>query len=460
MQKSSISTELGRDMTYNLPRSKASHVQRKEHLMKMSNGAQSGIAGGSKIDFNIPAGNLLMVPREHYFSCRVKLTNASHLLGGSVHRLINRIRILTGDGVPLEDINSANVLNELIRIVHMPDSYETAVLAHENVYDSYATDVRVADHIRKSDDLDFSHNYFDNSAAVGTQPNAGTGGPPPVPNKRFVGTKKTDFELNGRDWTGNDGKLLVFQLHASGLLMHEKFLPLKYLKGLQIEIYLEQASTALTTGTSYTINSPRLYYSAITPSENVDASLNKAYNNGQLNLYFDTWHNRQSTRNSSDFSFDITKSVLRAKNVYVVKRQNSIIASGADSFAFDALNFGGSDGTADTYYQFIYNNIRLPVDRVSSVERAFVELLKASGQFGDTSRDVIKFKEYISNKFVVGVDMETLPQSDKFSGVSTRDSKPIQFDLKLSTPTNTRLDAFLHYTAVVNLSKDGVKVYE
>jgi hypothetical protein len=57
-----------------------------------------------------PSSNKVLAGSETYFSFNVA-SAGSATLGGSVHRLIERVRILSDSGVVLEELNAFNVLN-------------------------------------------------------------------------------------------------------------------------------------------------------------------------------------------------------------------------------------------------------------------------------------------------------------------------------------------------------------
>jgi hypothetical protein len=253
---------------------------------------------------------------------------------------------------------------------------------------------------------------------------------------------------------------------ASGLLNYNKALPLKYLNGLKIELHWETAGVALATGTEYVINEPRFYFTAVQPSAQVIAELSKLYQKGELNLYFDTWKNRSYVTGSgaTDIAFDLSASVLNAKNVFVVMRNNAVLTSGSDSFVFISRDFGTTDGADASHYVFKWNDINIPNEPVQSKERAYNELLKATGTYGNVLFNPVKYKDYISTKFVIGEDLERMTGVDAFSGLSLQDGKNIRFEIKFAsndTPSALvyRFDSFVLCTTVVNMSaNNGVRI--
>lgn len=448
--------ELARQYSYALPEAKDLQIVRREHLSKAPDGASSSIAPSQTISFTIPESPALLVPRETYFTMRVKTDSATDYFSGGIQRLINRVRISSLDGTVLEDVSDYNVLYEgIIRNLFMSDDYELDALAVSGVYDSYASDKVVADSIRLSDDTDFSHRYKDNSTALQSATDDSAA--------HLVGTIPTDYSNAGvlaRMNTGN-GKLFAFSLDGSGIFGADQFLPLRYMKGLRIELYLESASIAMTSGTNYTINAPKMYYTQCHPSEQVQATLNKMFQRGELALAYDTWSSRNATISSSNsVSLDINKAVLRANAVFAVKRLTSILASGYDSFKFNCNNLGTTDGTDASKIQFEWNSIKFPTDPIESRERAYIEARKAVGQWGSVQSDLCKYKDYVADKFVVACGLMALPEDDAMSGADLKGGKSVLFSMDLSSTETSRIDTFLWYKSVLMMSPNGLQILE
>jgi len=98
------------ELMYHLPSSKKSQISRREHVSKSADGSQTANPSQTII-FTIPlSSNKVLAGSKTYFSFKVASAGAA-TLGGSVHRLIERVRILSDSGVVLEELNAFNVLN-------------------------------------------------------------------------------------------------------------------------------------------------------------------------------------------------------------------------------------------------------------------------------------------------------------------------------------------------------------
>lgn len=452
--------DLASPYSYVLPSARDLQISRRESLQRNPDGSSSSISEGSQISFTIPASKQLLVGQSVYLSMRVKTSDPTHYFSGAAHRLIQRVRITNLDGVLLEDLDNYSTLHEgVLRTLFMSDDYENDMLAVSGVYPSYADAETVADYIRFKNDTDFSHHI----EAVSSGPVITSVADGSVDTaKALVGTKVSDFKARDIKSTmaAGNGKLFILQLSGSGILGNELFYPLEYFRGIRLEITLAPASIALDVGTSYLVNQPKLYYVAVSPSERINASLSKAHQAGELTFMYDTFSSSSGTLTAQDTcAIDLSKAVLRANNVMVVKRQNSILTSGTNSFVFDCTSFGGSDGEASSQYYFEHNSIRMPVEPVASLERAYIETMSSIGQFGVLQSDLCKFKDYINGKFVISCNLKNLPEADEMSGVSLKAGKTVTFNLKLSAPDTSRLDLFVWYKSAITASPQrGVEV--
>ena len=444
---------------YRLPRSKRHVVVKREHLVKQATGGTT-YAPSQTITFDIPASERGFVGQQHYFSMKVKLDNATDKIGGSVKNLIRSIKISNINGEVLEQYDSVGLIEKVIRIAHLSKTYQNNMLAPEGVFDSYAIDTKVGDYLRLAAVNVTQMITFAND---GTTPTLETDANATdlTGHRRSSVYKVSDFQtvMDGLDWTADHGKLLVFQLHSSGILMNKKHLPLAYLGGLRIELILETGAIALVTGTNYTVNFPRLHYVLADYSDKVKAALSEAHRAGKLHIYYDTWDNRVVSSTASTLNVELNKPVLMLKNIFTTFRLTANQAATYDSFLLDgATTF--ADAKAPKY-MYIHNDIRYPSNQVDSRQVAYMEFLKNTGQLGDVDQEVVSFKDYINDQFVICQDFEMVPDADAFTASSTKGNKGIVFEYSKNDALAHRIDFLSLYTRVVTLLADGtVRVEE
>lgn len=513
--KTMANITLPSQMEYPTPSSRRAMITRRENVFKNCDGTSSGITPQSLITFTIPPTNNLMVPQETYFTMRVQTLDAGARddIQGNVQRLIQRLRILNTNGEILEDISNFNVLNEMLQKVYFNDDHLYDYLQPEGVYQKYGGTITGA-----SSELGYAYDDYvgidipfnqagcsltdgvltpgvgvfntglvslgDTVSVRGTAINQGGTGTViavaagtitlsnlaaaqniAAANMRkitLIKQKSTYFQDGVKaQMAAGSGKLFSFQLRGSGILMMDKYLPLLHIGGLRIELTLESQTVGLVGGNdSYKINDPKIYYTLLTPSDQLAATLSKAARSGDLHFTYRTFNDRPYTiTNGSDVNVEMTRPVFRLNNIFVVKRLVANVSSAVnDSFVFDNSNLFGNDGTADSYYQFIHNSIYYPVERVQSFERSYTELCKAIGHFGDLN-NAVPFRKYKSpfadTRFVIAQSFETMHEADMFSGSSTKNNKSIIFNAKLSAADSSRYDFFIYYSRDINIQKTG-----
>jgi hypothetical protein len=503
MNKTEYDLALPDKLLYPAPMSKRAMITRRENVFKNSDGANANIGPNSLITFTIPPTNNLLVPSETYFTWRVKTGDAGSDIRGNTQRLIRRLRIMNTNGEILEDISEFNTLNELVQMAHFNDDHLYDYLQPEGMYKAYQTtggfgyeeddvvvrnctgtafaytdagrgivgvasqftkDLRVGDIITLgdadagetasavvetiTDDLNITVSPAIGGNRTGTYMRV----------YRQKGTYKEDA-VKARLFAG-DGKLFSFQLRASGIMNLNKYIPLQHIGGLRLEITLENQATAIVgTTDSYLVNDPRIYYTLLTPSDQLASALSQASRSGKMNISYGTFDNRQYTVNSTDTSVELTKPLFRVNTIFAVKRLSAIVSNlTSNSFVFNSNNLYGTDGTVDTYYQFTHNSIYYPVDRVSSFERSYTEAVKGIGAIGD-KEFAVPFRKYKSpfadSRFFIAQSFETMYECDANSGSSTKNNKSIIFQCKLSAAESTRWDFFTHFTRNMNIESTG-----
>lgn len=434
---------------YVIPPTRKHLIVRREHLVKQATGGVT-YNGGQTITFDIPASDRGFIANEHYFSMRVKTADVNNLIGGSVKNLIKSVKIMNINGEVLEEYDQVGVIEKIIRLAHMDQDYQFDVLAVEGVYNSYDEKIIVAtelygeakgaSRLGTKDAYDgigkFAGDYKNDLVAKKTS------------DYTSVGTRANMFEGNGA--------LFCFQLQSSGLLMSRKHIPLQYIGGLRIEMVLESSTVALSKGNAYTVNFPRLHYVLADYSSKVKKALSEAHRAGKLHMYYDTWNVRSLTgKNETSINVEINKPVLMLKNIFTVMRKSTNLTT-PDNDSFEFYSPFPTDNAETTKYQFIHNDIRYPSQQVNTVQQSYVEYLKATKQLGAVDRDVIPFRDYVAGKeFLICNDFEMYPESDSFTGSSTKSNKGVVFEFERADNTDIRVDFCSHYTRVASLLSDG-----
>jgi len=110
------------ELMYELPSSKKSQISRREHVSKSTDASQTTNPSETIIFTTPPSSNKVLAGSETHFSFNVSSVGSA-TLGKSVHRLIERVRILSDSRVVLEELNAFNVLNRSLHITYMSDDY-------------------------------------------------------------------------------------------------------------------------------------------------------------------------------------------------------------------------------------------------------------------------------------------------------------------------------------------------
>lgn len=515
--KTMVNVSLPSEMIYAAPTSRRAMISRRENVFKNCDGTSSGITPNSVITFTIPPTNTLIVPQETYFTLRVRTlpdATPTSALQGNVQRILQRVRIMNTNGEILEDITNYNLLNEIIQDAHFNEDHQYDYLQPEGVYQKYGGTITAAtlENGYSYDDFVRIEIPFDAAAATLTAgvltPGVGVFNTGLVSLGDIVSVRGTAITHGGvgtvvdvaagtitlsniaaaqnmvaanfrsivllkpkstyfqdqvqlRMNTGS-GKLFSFQLRGSGIMMMDKYLPMQHIGGLRIEFTLENQATALVGpgAPNYVVNDPRIYYTLLTPSDQLAATLSKAARSGKMNFTYNTFDNRQYTIDSPSIAVELTKPLFRVNNVFMVKRASGIVSSVADnSFVINSTGLYGTDGTDATYYQFTFNSIYFPVDRVNSFERSYKEMVKSVGQLGDIHY-AVPFRKYKSpfndSKFVIGQSFELMHEADAFSGSSTKNNKSIIFNMERTGGViATRYDFFTYYLRNISLLAGG-----
>jgi hypothetical protein len=431
----------GTAIDYVIPPTRKHLIVRREHLVKQATGGVE-YTPGQTITFDIPASDRGFIANEHYFTVRV-LTTGTNKIGGSVKNLLKSVKIMNINGEVLEEYDQVGVIEKIIRLAHMDQDYQYDVLAVEGVYKSY------------TDQDTTGNNLYVGATATEVKVNndGNAFGANSVTTKKDSEYKTDGIQAN---MVAGNGALFCFQLQSSGLLMSRKHIPLQYVGGLRIEFVLESANIALSQGNAYTVKFPRLHYVLADYSSKVKKALSEAHRSGKLHMYYDTWNVRSLTgREETDINVEINKPVLMLKNIFAVMRTTaSLTEENKDSFVFYSPFPTNNDET--TKYQFIHNDIRYPSQQVNTVKQAYMEYLKATKQLGSVDRDVIPFRDYVAGReFLICNDFEMYPESDSFTGSSTKSNKGVVFEFSRAGDTNIRVDFCSHYTRVASLLSDG-----
>ena len=435
------------ELAYKMASSKRGQIVARHNLSKNADGTASGIGEGQIIEFSIPSSsNGVLASNETYFSMNLAAVSGEIRLGrGGVAGLISRVEILTDQGVLLETLQQYGALHRVVNLTHFSDQYirdhasgvEGVLPVEQHLYASLATDSKTdaaafnrvgIDWEAKSEESKFPANAADTFGPV-TRVRRATEG------KHYDGQFLID----------TTPREFYFQLLGSGVFNSSTFFPL-FAAGLRVRFILQTAAVALQTGTSYNVSVPKIYYTRLTMSDQLAASMQEALRNKKIYFAYNTFAHRSQNlpANTGALSVELTQPFTRTKGVFAVKRLVSELASGSDSFKFSPANF--------VNYQFKHDDTFIPNEQVGSVKRAYIELKKANGQLGAHLANFLPYSIYESSEggaFVVGCNLENL-HSDPMSGVSTTGSKTITLNVQLDgSGAAQQMDIWTYYVRVM-----------
>jgi len=419
------------ELMYQLPSSKKSQISRREHVSKSADGSQTANPSQTIIFTIPPSSNKVLAGSETYFSFNVASVGAA-TLGGSVHRLIERVRILSDSGVVLEELNAFNVLNRSLQITHMADDYlnEVEVVSGFNPR-------QFALYNNVQDQLSIATATVSVAQSVTSVRPASYGASQPA--SRYEAEKTL---VGGIDF--------YFRLEGSGLLNQEKFLPL-FAMGLRIELTLESAAIGLRTGTEYVVSNPKIYYTVLTMSDQLAATMSEALRKGPLHLPYSTFSHKSETRDSASYNIALTQPYFRLKKLFSTVRLTSALSANNDSFNYISTDLYSSGKGV----QYRYNDQYYPIDKIDNAKRSYYESRIALNQFGSVELATLPYIEFVNGgRHVLCANFETL-MSDPQSGSSTKNSRSIDMSLEFSSSASRRIDVFSQYVRILRIRGDS-----
>ena len=329
-----------------------------------------------------------------YMTLHLATVNNTFSLQGSIRRILERVRILNGQGVVLEDITDANILCELI-------------------------------------DQSVPKPWLDSCG--------GTAGYHPS----YDATYRTALAA---------GRTFAVPLNFSGFLSTDRLLPMQAIGVIRVEITLASAATALfrvaggAGAAGYTVSNTQLHLVVVQMGDDIARAVSELSRRGQLKIpYFSYASNNFQLANGNN-SLDIRKGASDLRSLFAVQRVTANISDQTtDSFASVTI-------TTLTDVQLRFGSQSYPERPMAEPVRMYLELRKAWNQLGNVYHPAVPFTEYLISKGSVGIDLESDP-STSLTGVSTRAGNYLQLSLTTTT-ANTTLTTFVLYTKILSIG-DG-----
>jgi hypothetical protein len=221
--------------------------------------------------------------------------------------------------------------------------------------------------------------------------------------------------------------------------------------GLRIELTLESAAIGLRTGTEYVVSNPKIYYTVLTMSDQLAATMSEALRKGPLHLPYSTFSHKSETRDSASYNIALTQPYFRLKNLFSTVRLTSALSANNDSFNYISTDLYSSGKGV----QYRYNDQYYPIDKIDNAKRSYYESRIALNQFGSVDLATMPYIEFVNGgRHVLCANFETL-MSDPQSGSSTKNSRSIDMSLEFSSSASRRIDVFSQYVRILRIRGDS-----
>jgi hypothetical protein len=279
---------------------------------------------------------------------------------------------------------------------------------------------------------------------------------------------------------------IVFNMRAlSGLLQLEKYLPLMFMKNLEIEFELEDPNLCMVSGCSgaamvqsYTIADPRYVASLVQPSEALRKHFLDMYNGPGIPLHFIGFqHNQKSLSAASVQNVNIPCRVRSARSIITARYYpNSDEVNATYTPNYKSISNAVKCGT--TYYEFRIGSQRYPEYGRSNVagltsgenmalSRQALGIHDGIEAGASLSRDDYFARQNIGDVDSAGVDVTgdsraflVAVRCDKYSDYSGIDIQ--NNDLNLEFDCNNATALYLHswiaHDKLLKVSSDGTVV--
>lgn len=405
------------------------------------------LGGGRGIAFKLTGTNFLDLPTA---TIHMNVTHAEDaaakqtaLLRDGVASLFERMVIKVG-GQVVEDINDYDQLSQILTLSSMPRNY----------YDiQYATEAGVwqfSDYKAQSAKNQHERLYKNNS--------------------RYT------FSLN--------------LAMVSGFFKIQKFLPLFALgsAGVEVELYLNTYDRAMyqlkhtddannetnellgiTGATAGAVGTKKVTIDNIKlaiDSVKIDAQYTEALrqmiqSDVGLTLHFDSYASTQNTlAQATNHDLSISQGVSHMKSLYAV-----VLANSFTDLEYDHWRTDTSDSKNFKQYKLRVGGKVYPNEAIDNFSEAYGMLQKAFHQQAMVgSGGVLDYKRFMTNKFIIAMDFETVIGSNHVSPVDTKlMGGQINLQLQLDTnkmPADKRLLSFVHHDRFIVMSNGSVALLE
>jgi hypothetical protein len=309
-----------------------------------------------------------------------------------------------------------------------------------------------------------------------------------------------------RDWYKYvgiyDNKAVMFK-PLSGLINQDKYLPLRYMGGLTLEFELVSDPTECLISDPYTFAAVTaagivLPEAAVTVLQVTDISTNWFITDVQIKcdviqldnnlndeyvkyllsgkalaINYNTYVSQFQTVSGQQNSINVTRSLSRLKSIFVshlgpLEQPASIVCKYPNTF-FHPMHAATTTTGYDEYtasneleWQIQIGSRLFPEYSCRSVSESYYQLLKCVGTLDSAYMDIdISAQNYRNLKFVIGLDLEKVLQAG-FTGINTKAGDLLTVKTKsLATTDNaTMMHIILHADMILNISDNGVSVYD
>jgi hypothetical protein len=456
---------------YALDISNASNIRQRQFVTSIADKTfyQVGSAGGVVATINIPASGYIN-GRESYLRFQLQqqlvdgtASNGLSTLSGSACNIIHAVRLRTPSSPDIENYQFVNHISQTVMENTMSKDFVDTRGQEQGYYRGYdAPSMRTNPGITG---LRFGAGYASTytfpatgeigySASVDLSKTADHAG---GANYLVAGTGAVYADIKAVPLTIKDPDSTEAQLWSTnstdvskaryytiplrqilGFFEQDRWLPMKQLGGLVLEITFAPFTTAYLSPTAdtkvvaasttvqYSVNNLQLLADTIQLHDQaefrVDA-LAKAPGHS-LDIAYSTWDSQQKqiTAAGSNIDLDIQKSLRDVSAVYATVRQTSMvngalmgannamkssatIANSNDAVKIDA-NYTGQSGAVITGYQWSLNSETFPVRKVQTMAEMYDLALKAWNKYSKTNGGP-SFRQFRDFCFTMAVDLES-----------------------------------------------------
>lgn len=272
---------------------------------------------------------------------------------------------------------------------------------------------------------------------------------------------------------------------CSGLLNQPKFLPLKYMGNLTIELELvnnandpvvtpgiDATFTAANTTNDWQIENVQLKCDIVS----IDNALQNSYDQhlldgGKLPVSYNTYITQSQSIAGQDVSVNVSRAITRLKSVFVNFYKTPANATATDkewlNFMHPMESAGGYDKGFELEVQMQVGSKLFPEYPIRSLSESFSQLRKSVGILGSNFHSVsMTPKQYRVNHFILGIDTEKALGAS-YTGINTRSGDLLSVRVKAQdkgtlTAANMpdQMHIVLHSDNMLELSDQGVSVYD